>query len=308
MCLLPVVYDRGMKLSHAREARRLLNATSMRIALPVLALAACYTHAPANRDVQASWRGRTHDEIVDRWGSPATHASAGPADVNVWSFSTTHISLPELNLAIAARPVAASPRVEVPGATGVVAVQAPDVAASFRPGAIWRTTTEAAAFVEPSGIISSVEGAALHWGPPNDVNLHWGTIFGAHVGMGRLDSTPTPLPSGGAYIGGMLDPTHGLVGTFSLVAGTSDSGSAMGLAGGIAAQWWPINRLWLRGGPALLLAFDPGFANARLRPGVTVGASYAVIKVGTFAIDARFDLNAGPSTAFGTLGVGVNLN
>jgi hypothetical protein len=276
---------------------------SMRM-IPVLALAACYTHAPANRDVQASWRGRTHTEIVDRWGSPATHASAGPADVNVWSFSTTHISLPELNLAI--RPIVAGARVDMPGATGAVTVLAPDV--SVRPGAIWRTTTEAAAVVEPTGVISSVEGAALHWGPPNDVNLHWGTIFGAHVGMGRLDTTPTPLPSGGAYLGGMLGPTLGLVGTFSLVAGTSDSGSAMGLAGGMAAQWWPVNRLWLRGGPALLLAFDPGFVNARLRPGVTVGASYAVIKVGTFAIDARFDLNAGPSDAFGTLGVGVNLN
>ncbi len=281
-----------------------------RIALFALALAACYTNAPANRDVQASWRGRTRAEIADRWGAPARHASAPPDDVAVWAFTRTHIELPDASLAVTPRPVVVGAVIDGPGGAGVVGVQATalDVAASFRPGEISHTTTEAVAIIDPAGTIADVQGAALHWGPPNDVNLHWGTIFGAHVGMGRLDTTPTPLPSGGAYIGGMLGPTLGLVGAFSLVAGTSDSGSAMGLAGGIAAQWWPVNRLWLRAGPALLLAFDPGFTNARLRPGVTTGASYAFVKVGTLAVDLRFDLAAGPSTAFGTLGVGVNLN
>ena len=283
---------------------------SMRIALPLLALAACYTSTPANRDVQAAWRGRTRAEIVDRWGAPAQHARAGQAGVDVWAFRTTHVMLPAANLTVQARPVVAGARVDAPGVTLGAGVQATAlaVAGDFRPGAIWRTTTEAAAIVEPSGVIASVQGAALHWGPPNDVNLHWGTILGAHVGMGRLDTTPTPLPSGGAYIGGMLGPTLGLVGTFSLVAGTSDAGGAMGLAGGLAAQWWPVNRLWLRAGPAMLLTFDPGFSNASLSPGATLGASYAFVKLGTLAVDARLDLAAGPSTAFGTLGIGVNLN
>ena len=285
----------------------------MRIVIPALALAACYTNAPANRDVQASWRGRMQPEIVDRWGHPAKQGAAGAGGaghVMVWAFRTLQISLPDLDLAVAARPVEASAQVGGPGITGAVAVHgtALDVHANAKPGEIWHTTTEAAAFVEPNGVISSVQGAALHWGPPNDVNLHWGTIFGAHVGMGRLDTTPTPLPSGGAYIGGMLSPTVGLVGTVSLVAGTSDGGAAMGLAGGLAAQWWPVNRFWLRAGPALLLTFDPGFNNAGLHPGATLGASYAFIKIGTLALDARFDLAAGPSTAFGTLGIGVNLN
>jgi hypothetical protein len=106
----------------------------------------------------------------------------------------------------------------------------------------------------------------------------------------------------------MIGPTLGLVGTYSLVAGSGDGGGAMGMAAGFAAQYWPINRLWLRAGPALLLAFDPGFENVRLRPGVTTGASYAFIKVGVLALDLRLDLNAGPSTTFGTLGVGINLN
>ena len=284
----------------------------MRMVLPVLAVAACYTGAPANRDVQAAWRGRTRAEIVDRWGPPARKASyeaVVPAEEMVWSFRTTHVELPSGSLAITARPVVVGAAAEGPGVAAAVAVHgtALDLAGDFHPGEISHSTTEAAANIVGMRV-AAVDGAALHWGPPNDVNLHWGTIFGAHVGMGRLDTTPTPLPSGGAYLGGMVSPTLGLVGTFSLVAGTSDAGSAMGMAGGMAAQWWPVNRLWLRAGPALLLTFDPGFANAQLRPGATLGASYAAFKIGTLAIDARFDMAAGPSTAFGTVGIGVNVN
>ena len=40
----------------------------------------------------------------------------------------------------------------------------------------------------------------------------------------------------------------------------------------------------------------------------TARASYAVIKVGVLAIDLRLDVAAGPSTAFGTAGVGINVN
>lgn len=266
----------------------------MRFAGVLFALAACYTGAPANRDVQLSWRGRTRAEIADRWGAPAHHLVQPPVEIDVWAFDTTHFTLPDGSLAVAAQ--------TTPTATAV------DVQGSFRPGEIWHTTTEAAAIVQPTGTITSVEGAALHWGPPNDANLHWGTLLGAHVGMGRLDTTPTPLPSGGAYVGGMVSPTLGLVGTFSLATGTSDGGAAIGMAGGFAAQYWPENRFWVRAGPALLLVLDPGFTNARLAPGITTGASYAFVKVGTLAVDARLDVTAGPSTAFGTIGVGVNLN
>ena len=69
-----------------------------------------------------------------------------------------------------------------------------------------------------------------------------------------------------------------------------------------------MNRLWLRGGAALLLASDPGTTNFRLRPGATAAASYAFVKVGKLAVDLCVDVALGPTAAFGTLGVGVNLN
>jgi hypothetical protein len=255
-----------------------------------VACAACYTGAPANRDVRASWVGHPRDEIVDRWGTPAATGADGAFGVLQWSHINTQITLPSGTFALSIGP-------------GHV-----EGAASVRPGEIWHTTTDAAAIVDPAGAIRGVEGWALRWGPPNEENLHWGAIYGAHVGLGRLDTTPTPLPSGGAYVGGMLAPTTGLVGTFSLVSGTSDSGAAMGMAGGVALQYWPITRMWLRAGPALVLSFDPGFNNAALRPGATGGASYAFVKVGTFVVDARFDLTLDTGGGFGTLGVGVGVD
>jgi len=261
-------------------------------------VSACYTNAPANRDVQASWRGRSQAEIVGRWGAPVAHEGAA----QIWAYHRTHIDLPSADVNVEQHPVVAV----VPGA--VLRTNVVEVSGEFHPGAIVKTTYEAAAVIEPSGTITDVQGAALNWGPPNDVNLHWGTIFGAHVGMGRLDTTGTPLPSGGAYIGGMIGPTLGLVGTYSLAFGLGNGGGAMGMAGGMAVQWWPENRFWLRAGPALLLVLDPGFDNARFEPGATFGASYALVKVGTFALDARVDVNAGTSSTFGTVDIGVNLN
>ncbi|MEO8844835.1 MAG: hypothetical protein ABI591_23815 [Kofleriaceae bacterium] len=268
-----------------------------------LCLVGCYTGAPANRDVATSWVGHTRVELEHRWGVPV----ARDANLSTWTFERTHLELPGGGIAVTATPVtldAAAPNGATLHARGTLI----GLAATFHPGAIVKVTTAAVAAIDPAGAVAEIDGAALHWGPPNDANLHWGTIFGAHVGFGRLDTTGTPLPSGGAYIGGMLTPTFGLAGVYELVAGTSDRGSAMGMAGGVVAQWWPVNRFALRVGPALLLAFDPGFENARLRPGAVVGASYAVIKVGVLAIDLRLDLAAGPSTAFGTAGVGIAVN
>ncbi len=259
----------------------------MRLLAIVAICASCYTGAPANRDVQASWRGHARDEIIDRWGSSVASGQNGPFTVMQWSHVNTHFTLPDGFVNVHLEP-------------GHV-----EYSAAFQPGEIWHTTTDAAAIVDGHGTIAAVEGWALRWGPPNEENLHWGMIYGAAAGLGRLDTTPTPLPSGNVYAGGMLAPTFGLVGTFSLVSGTSDSGAAMAMAGGLAAQWWPATRLWVRAGPALVLAFDPGFNNVALKPGATGGASYAFVKVGRFVVDARFDLTLDTNGGFGLLGVGV---
>lgn len=252
--------------------------------------AACYHGAPATHDVNASWRGRKRAEIEGRWGSPAAVREEGGTTSLHWSHTNIHFELP-----------AASARVSVE--PGMV-----DAEASFRPGEIWTTKTGVAVTVEGAGTITSVGGPSLRWGPPNGANLRWGTVLGLHAGMGRLDDTSIPLPSGGAYIGGMLGPTFALVGTFSLVSGTGDDGAAMGFAGGLAAQWWPVTRLWLRAGPAVVLAFDPGFDDPGFSVGAATGAGLAVIKVGTFVLDLRLDVVLTPDVTFATAGVGVNLN
>jgi hypothetical protein len=279
---------------------QLADPTGMRIGA-LLLLAACYHAAPANRDVSLAWRGRTAAELTGRWGAP--RLSRG--DALVWSYSTEQIELP--SAAVGVHPVAAVANVDGPGVTGTAVATAAIPTVALSPGEILRTRHDAAAFVQ-NGVVTEVRGDALHWGPPNDANLHWGVIFGAHVGMGRLGNTGTPLPSGETYIGGMVTPQLGLVGTYTFVAGSGDAGGAIGMAGGVAVQYWPMTRLWVRAGPAMLLAWDPGFDNGRLEPGVTAAASYAFVKVGTLALDLCLDVAGGPSTAFGTVGVGVNLN
>lgn len=260
------------------------------IAILVVACAGCYTGAPATRDVNASWRGHTSGEIRGRWGAPRATTALQGATVQVWAHDNLHVTLPSASGALSIGP------------------NHFDLDAQATRGEIWKTTTEAAAFVLPTGIIEHVEGASLRWGPPNDENLHWGAIFGAHVGMGRLDATSTPLPSGGAYMGGMLARQLGLVGTFSLAAGSDDAGSALGFAWGVAVQYWPVTRLWVRAGPAAILAFAPGFKDPGFSIGGTAGASYAIVKVGTFAVDLRFDIAASADVTLGTAGVGVSVN
>jgi hypothetical protein len=253
-------------------------------------LAGCYTGARATRDANAAWRGRSRGAIEARWGKPAAVGEARGGSVLLWSYTTKHVELPS---------AAASLR---------IAPDAVDAHAEATAGQVWTSTTEVVALVDGAGRIADVQGPSLRWGPPRDVNMRWGVVLGAHVGVGRLDSTTTPLPGFGVYIGGMLSPTLALVGAYSFASGTDDDGGAIAMAGGVAAQWWPMTRLWLRAGPALLISAEPEPADDGLDLGVTSGASFAVIRTRVFVLDLRLDLAAGADVQLGTVGVGANLN
>lgn len=254
------------------------------------ALAGCYTGARTERDINRAWQGRHLRQIEARWGAGEVVGEREGVTAIRWHHTRRGVRLPT---------GAASVSVE-PGRF--------EAYAEVRPGRAWSHTTEVIALVGGDGVIREVRGPSLRWGPPDDANVHWGLLFGAHVGMGRLDDTSTPLPSGGLYIGGMLSRQLGLVGSFSMVSGLDDDGGAMGFAWALAPQYWATTRLSVRAGPAAILAFDPGFENVGFEPGVNAQLSYAVIKAGTFALDLRVDLTGGSDTRFGTAGVGVNLN
>jgi hypothetical protein len=258
----------------------------VRTGLALLALAGCYAGARATRDVNAAWRGHGRAEIIARWGEP-TEASA---ERLVWTRDHRHVALPEGE---------ASLRI-APGEL--------DAHAALRPGEVTRWQTHVVATLDGADRIVEVTGATLRRGPPRGTNLRWGVLLGAHAGMGRLDDTATPLPSGGVYLGGMLARTLGLVGVFELVSGKDDAGGAIGLAAGIATQWWATRRLSVRGGPAAVLGWDPGFEDGGFAPGLLGGVSYAIITAGSFVLDVRLDLIAAPDLAMGSAGVGVNVN
>jgi hypothetical protein len=257
----------------------------------LVCLAGCYTGNRATRGVNEAWRGRSRAAIEARWGQPASVTPQGADTVLVWSYTTRHTELPDAGAHLRVGP-------------GEI-----DAGAHFLPGRTWTRTTEVAARIDASGRIAEVAGPSLRWGPPRGANLRWGFLFGVHAGMGRLDDTGTMLPGGGLYIGGMLGPRLGLVGTYALASGKDDAGGAMGMAWGIAAQWWPLTRAWLRAGPAAILSWDPGFEDAGFDPGLTAGASYALIRGRTsFVLDLRLDLAVAADVQLGTVGVGVNIN
>lgn len=258
--------------------------------LVLASLAGCYTGARATRDVNASWRGRSRAAIEARWGKPAAAGEAQGGSVLMWSYTTKHVELPS---------AAASLRI----APGEV-----DAHAEATAGEVWTSTTEVVALVDGAGRIADVQGPSLRWGPPRDVNMRWGVVLGLHIGMGQLDSTSEPLPGFGVYIGGMLSRTLALVGAYSFAAGAGNDGLGIAMAGGPAAQWWPMTRLWVRAGPSMVISRLPGPADDGIDFGVSVGASFAVIRTRIFVLDLRIDATAAPEAQFGTVGVGANLN
>src|SRR5258706_5656159 len=90
----------------SRVTRRGSVIASSICAVAVVLAAGCYTGAPATRDVNAAWVGRTRIEIDDRWGPSATAgklcfggSGAGcdhSGSVEQWSFSRRHIELPDV--------------------------------------------------------------------------------------------------------------------------------------------------------------------------------------------------------------------
>ena len=280
---------RAVRASMRRWARRTMRILILATAIGAL-VAGCYSGTRTTRDINTAWQGRSRSQIEAHWGQPASATARGNDTVLVWTYTRHSFDLPSFEAELSVEPGSL------------------DAYAAITPGQVRRRSTHVVAVVDASGRIIGVRGPSLRWGPPNDANIHYGVLFGMHAGMGRLDDTATALPSGGVYIGGMLSRTVGLVGTFSLVSGTDDDGGALGFVWGIAAQHWLETRLWVRAGPAAILAFEPGFDDLGFAPGITTGAGYALIKSGNFALDVRLDVSAGPSVVLGSAGIGINLN
>ncbi len=254
-------------------------------------LAGCYSGTRATRGVNASWHGRSRAAIEARWGKATVAEVPGGATLT-WTRVSHHVELPS---------VSGDLRI---GAGSF------DARLAATPGRVWNTATDVVATVDAAGRIVEVAGPSV-WlgkGPPRDVNLRWGALFGVHAGMGALEDASRPWPSLGLYIGGMLGPRLGLVGNYAFVNGRGTDGNAMGHAWSVAVQYWPQPRLWLRAGPAMVVALDPGLVDAQLLPGVATGASLALVRGRVFVLDLRLDTIVAPGSAFGSLGVGVNVN
>ncbi len=259
----------------------------------IASTAGCYTGTRAAREVNLAWRGHTRVDLEARLGV-ARDQAAQPDGSTVMRWSR-----------------AGHRNIELPGGSFALDVTPTSFAAhaELRAGRVERFEYDiAAAVVDPNGTVLSFDSGWLAAGIPQGMNARTGIIFGLHGGAGRLDDAKTLMPSLGAYIGGMLTADIALLGAYAFVNGKSDDDFVQGHSWGLAVQYWPTTRFNVRAGPAMVIDTDPEPGNATLAPGGIGAASFAVVRAGSFVLDVRFDATVSTSSAFGTFGIGVNVN
>lgn len=252
----------------------------------------CYSGSRAAQDINAEWRGHARVELEARLGAPATiEGQPDGASALRWTRRGHDVRLPNghLNLDVTSTSF--------------------NLDAALRPGEVRSYDYDiASALVDPNGTVLRFDSGWLAAGIPAGMNARTGVVFGLAVGMGRLDDASTPLPSLSTYIGGMIGPRLALVGAYTFVNGSQDGAYVHGHSWAFAAQYWATERLSLRAGPAMVIDVDAMPGNARIRPGGVGAASFAVVRAGSFVLDLRIDATMSTSSAFGMLGVGVNVN
>ncbi len=258
----------------------------------IVAGVGCYSGSRAARDINLAWHGHTRVELEARLGAPAAiDVQPGGAAALRWSRRGHDIRLASGHLNLDVTPTSFN------------------LDAAVRPQEIRSYDYDiAAALVDPAGTVVRFDSGRLAAGIPDGLNVRTGVVFGLSVGMGRLDDASTPLPSMSTYVGGMIGPQLALVGAYTFVNGSASGDYVNGHSWAFAAQYWPTSRLALRAGPAMVIDVDPMPGNARIAPGGVGAVSFAVVRAGSFVLDLRFDGTLSTSSAFGMLGVGVNVN
>src|SRR5665647_3811082 len=150
---------------------------------------ACYTSTRAARDVNLAWRGHARIELDTRLGAPRVSEPRPDGTTHLrWSHrGHTHVELPSGSFGLDLTP------------------NHFDAHAELRPGIVEAVEYDiASALIDPNGTVLAFDSGWLAAGIPGGMNARTGIIFGLHGGFGRIDDASTPMPSLGAYIGGML--------------------------------------------------------------------------------------------------------
>jgi len=266
-------------------------------ALVVLTLAAgatgCYSARSAAGDINAAWRGHARIELEGVIG-PATQQGQQPDGTTALRWVAHGVNVKELpggHLDLKISPTSFS------------------IDAEAHPGVVEKYEyTRALAVVAPGGQILQFDGAFAA-GFPDGMNARTGFIFGLTGAVGLFKDATTPIPSTGLYMGGMIGPQLALIGNYHFVnAKDKEAGFAMAHAWGFGVQYWPAERLAVMLTAAAVIDLEPGLEDAAFGPGGTGGLSYALVRSGSFVLDARAEFIVSTSTACGMFGVGVNVN
>lgn len=276
-----VRYRRGMRTA-------LLASSSLALAVAT----GCYTAARATPTVNVAWQGHARATLEGRLGAPA-EALAQPdgATLLLWTRRGTTITLPEGGFSLRLTPTSF------------------ELDAAARPGTVTHDEVDLAkALVGPDGRVLRFDGAFLAAGVPDGLNLRTGLVMGLHGGLGRLDDGASARPGVGAYLGGMISPRVALVGAYTFLTASTGGDLVQSHAWSLAMQRWMTSRLAMRVGPALVLDTDPEPSDVNLRLGATGALSFALVRAGSFVLDARVDAVGSPTSLAAAVGVGVHVN
>ena len=265
----------------------------MRVLALTLLVTGCYTARGAAGDINAAWRGRARVELEATIG-PATQQGQQPDGTTAlrWvGHGVKNLELPSGHLDLKISSTAFS------------------IDAEAKPGVVEKYEyTRALAVVGPGGAILDFDGAFAA-GFPSGLNARTGLVMGLTAAGGVFSDATTPIPSASFYIGGMIGPQLALIGNYQFVnAKDSKLGYAMAHAWGFGVQYWPAARLAVRALAVAAIDLEPGLEDAAFGPGGTAGLGYALVRSGSFVLDARFDATVSTSAAFGLFGIGVNVN
>jgi len=259
----------------------------------VVVMTGCYSGSRAARDINVVWTGHARGELEAKLGAPrAVVPQADGTSLLRWTRRGHDIeALPGGRFDLRVTPTSF------------------DLHAEARPGVVRAVEYDiATAVVDPSGTVLRLDAGWVVGGIPRGLNARTGVIFGVSGGMGRLDDAATPVPSLGVYIGGMLGPRLALLGAYAFVNGKDGDDFVQGHSWALAAQYWPTARVAVRAGPAMVIDTDPEPSDVTLAPGAVGALGVAVIRAGSFVLDLRLDVTVSTTSAFGVVGVGVNVN
>jgi hypothetical protein len=122
--------------------------------------------------------------------------------------------------------------------------------------------------------------------PPSDGERE-GFLIGFSIGFGATFPCDTCANFASEFhVGAMASRNLAVLAEIGGVGGDDRSGGGL-LMATIGAQYWPVERFWIKGGVGIGDALDDQYGNSQRQWGATAAVGYEVASRGRFAFDVQ---------------------